>query len=181
MKKIFFFAVLSCVSFLSQAANTTTVYVCTLRPFSTIFADVGLTEDIARYKVSQRCNNAQSGSMDSIFCQPKKANCTVSSLLVGNNNGGFNNSYGNNNSGVQLFSRDNLKGKSVSLSSSVRDLAFLGFDNQMSSFLVPSGWVVRFYTGKDFTGKFYTREGGFANAGVQFDKRISSVQILRTS
>lgn len=54
------------------------VYVCTLAPFTDIFADVARTEDYARYKVQKRCEKDKGEG--SLFCKAQEAKCTISSI-----------------------------------------------------------------------------------------------------
>ncbi|WP_298775245.1 hypothetical protein [uncultured Shewanella sp.] len=64
-----------------EPKNEFRVYVCTLSPFQDIFADVGITENIARYKVQQDCEKSQ--GENSIFCQSRKAQCNESLITIG--------------------------------------------------------------------------------------------------
>ncbi len=50
------------------------VYICTLTPFTNSFVEVGISEDLARYKVSKSCGDR------SIFCEPAKASCRETSI-----------------------------------------------------------------------------------------------------
>ena len=161
-----FSAVANANSYFNQS-NEIPVYVCTIRPFSETFADVGLSEDIARYKVSKRCQLTQGDN--SIFCRANKASCIVSSLGRG---------YPSHNTeGVAIYADLNQTGQTVRINSDIADLSQYNFNNQMSSFSIPMGWTVRFYDGKHFSGDYYTRTGGYANA-TGFDNSISSIKVL---
>lgn len=169
------------------AGNNQPIFICALRPFQDIFMDIGMTEDIARYKVEKRCEMAQKGS--SIFCKGKKATCSVSSLFSGpgifNENGGFNGNGGFGSNGgfgmksLIIYSDRNQEGLSMNINYDIPDLSRYNFDDAISSFKVPFGWSVRFYENKNYSGGFYTRESGNANA-TGFDNKVSSIKILKT-
>ncbi|OBU32065.1 beta/gamma crystallin-related protein [Photobacterium kishitanii] len=186
MKKIIFLTTLLGFSTASQAGlhvefknvnnlnnnnggNNSRVYVCTLQPFRDVFADVGITEDIARYKVKQRCEKSQ--GENSIFCKAKEAQCVASSLAFGIDT--------NRNNGISIYSSNNQMGTSVNITHDEPNLSIYNFDNRMSSYDIPSGWTVRFYEGTNYTGGFYTRKGGDGNA-TGFDNKVSSIKILST-
>lgn len=87
MKKTMMLTALLSFSFVSYAgfnvgvANQQRVYICTLQPFQDVFADVGITEDISRYKVQRRCEKSR--EKGSIFCKSREAKCVESSILLG--------------------------------------------------------------------------------------------------
>ncbi|MDD9158020.1 hypothetical protein PVK64_17800 [Aliivibrio sp. S4TY2] len=169
MKKIYMLITLLSFSSISNAAfnsnNGQEVYVCTLQPFNDIFADVGITEDIARYKVGKRCEIKQGGN--SIFCKPKDASCSVSYLT------GMSESY----KSLTIYSDKFQRGIALNITGNESDLTRHNFNDSMSSFLIPVGWTVRFYENKNYEGGYYTRKNGKGNA-QGFDKKISSIQIL---
>lgn len=61
------------------------------------------------------------------------------------------------------------------------DTPYLGeFSDQMSSFIIPNSWTVRFYEHADYQGDYYTRSGRdkhYENTDG-FNDKISSVKIL---
>lgn len=143
------------------------VYVCTLQPFHDVFADVGLTEDLARYKVQRRCEKSQ--GENSIFCKPKAAQCIESSIALGMET--------NRNNGISLYSQNNQRGASVNITQDEPNLNEYHFNDRMSSYYIPAGWIVRFYEDINYMGSFYTRNGGDGNA-TGFDNKVSSIKIL---
>lgn len=88
------FSLVSYAGFNVDVANQHRVYICTLQPFQDVFADVGITEDISRYKVQRRCEKSRGNG--SIFCKPLEAKCIESSILLGINT--------DRNSGVNIYS-----------------------------------------------------------------------------
>ena len=143
------------------------VYVCTLQPFQDVFADVGISEDMARYKVKRRCEQSQ--GEDSIFCRAREAKCLTSTLLLDDEP--------NEPNHVVIYSRPHQRGKAVVITHDEPDLADFHFDDAMSSYFIPAHWTVRFYEGKQYTGAFYTRNGGKGNA-AEFDNTVSSIRVL---
>ncbi|MGF1689356.1 beta/gamma crystallin-related protein [Photobacterium japonica] len=143
------------------------VYVCTLQPFQEVFADVGISEDMARYKVKRRCEQSQ--GEDSIFCRAREAKCITSTLLFDDEP--------NEPNHVVIYSRPHQRGKTVVITHDEPDLADFHFNDAMSSYFIPAHWTVRFYEGKNYTGSFYTRSGGKANA-AEFDNTVSSIRVL---
>lgn len=152
-----------------SSTNNSRVYVCTLQPFRDVFADVGVTQDMARYKVQHRCEKSQGEG--SLFCKATAAKCVESSLVLGIDT--------DRRHGVSIYSQNNQKGESVMITHNVSNLSDYNFDNRMSSFAIPSGWTVRFYEGVNYSGGFYTRNSGDANA-TGFDNQVSSIKILST-
>ncbi|USD64050.1 hypothetical protein [Vibrio sp. SCSIO 43136] len=57
------------------------VYVCSLTPFNETHIEVGVTEEIARYKTAKLCQESQGEY--SIFCKPQDAECKKSSISLG--------------------------------------------------------------------------------------------------
>lgn len=145
------------------------VYVCTLKPFMDVYADVGVTESFARYKVKQRCEQAQ--GEDSLFCKEKEAVCISTSLF------GEEELEPTTPKQLMIYSQLNLRGKAVAITHDEPDLSDFQFNDALSSYSVPSGWIVRFYEGKHYTGAFYTRKGGKGNA-TDFDNTVSSIRVL---
>ena len=150
-------------------SNSSRVYVCTLQPFRDVFADVGVTEDMARYKVQHRCEKSQGDG--SIFCKTKEAKCVESSLISGGDMGRHN--------GVSIYSQNYQMGASVKITHDIPNLGDYNFDNRMSSYDIPAGWTVRFYEGLNYMSDYYTRKGGEDNA-TGFDNKVSSIKILST-
>ncbi|WP_279151916.1 beta/gamma crystallin-related protein [Photobacterium iliopiscarium] len=155
----------------NNGSNSGRVYVCTLKPFSDVFADVGVTEDMARYKVQRRCEKSKGEG--SIFCKAKEAKCVESSLVSGMDTGRY------KSKGVSIYSQNNQRGESVKITRDVPNLNDYDFDNKMSSYDIPMGWSVRFYEGINYSGVYYTRNSGDANA-TEFDNQVSSIKILST-
>ncbi|WP_063646500.1 beta/gamma crystallin-related protein [Aliivibrio fischeri] len=175
MKKIIILTALLSVSSASYAGfnfntgNESRIYICTLQPFKDIFAEAGITEDIARYEVQRRCEKSQGG--DSIFCKSREAKCSQSTIVLGIESNG--------NQSIEIYSQNNQRGSSVKINHNEPDLNDYNFNDRMSSYDIPSGWTVRFYEGKNYTGGFYTRKGGEGNA-TGFDNKVSSIKILST-
>ncbi|MUJ29731.1 hypothetical protein GNP73_17320 [Aliivibrio fischeri] len=173
MKKIIILTILLGLSSASHAGfnfdsdNESRIYICTLQPFQDIFAEAGITEDIARYKVQRRCEKSQ--GEDSIFCKSREAKCNQSTIVLGLES--------NTNKSLEIYSQSNQMGSSISIEHNEPDLSDYNFDDRMSSYDIPSGWMVRFYEGKNYTGDFYTRKSGEGNA-KGFDNKISSIKIL---
>ncbi|WP_394165551.1 beta/gamma crystallin-related protein [Photobacterium piscicola] len=153
----------------NNGSNSGRVYVCTLQPFRDVFADVGITEDMARYKVQRRCEQSQGEG--SIFCKAKEAKCVESSLISEMDT--------DRRNGISIYSKHNQRGESVMITHDVPNLRVYNFDNRMSSYDIPIGWKVRFYEGVNYSGGFYTRNSGDANA-IGFDNQVSSIKILST-
>lgn len=151
----------------SNGSNSSRVYVCTLQPFHDVFADVGITEDITRYKVQRRCDKSQGEG--SIFCKPKEAKCVESSLVSGIET--------RRNNEISIYSQNHKMGTSIMINHDEPNLGKYNFDNRMSSYDIPVGWTVRFYEGANYTGDYYTRKGGEGNA-TGFDQKVSSIKIL---
>lgn len=153
----------------TNGSHNSRVYVCTLQPFTDVFADVGMSEDIARYKVHQRCEQSQ--GENSIFCKAKEAKCIKSSLAFDSDSG--------RHDAIALYSHKNHRGQSITISHDVPNLNVYNFDDRMSSYYIPTGWTVRFYEGTNYSGGYYTRKGGDENA-TGFNNKISSIKILST-
>ena len=156
----------------SETAFRGKVYVCTLKPFMDVYADVGITEDFARYKVKQRCEQGQ--GEDSLFCKEKEAVCVTSSLF------GEEELEPSVPKRLVIYSRHNQRGKAIAINHDEPDLSDLGFNDALSSYSVPPGWIVRFYEGKHYTGAFYTRKSGKGNA-TDFDDTVSSIRVLTSN
>ena len=152
-------------------SNSSRVYVCTLQPFRDVFADVGVTEDMARYKVQRRCEKSQGEG--SIFCKAKEAKCVESSIFSEGDTGRY------KGKGVSIYSQNYQMGESVKITHDIPNLGDYNFDNKMSSYDIPMGWSVRFYKGVNYSGVYYTRNSGDGNA-TGFDNQISSIKILST-
>lgn len=171
-KTIFLIALLACSSsslagYNFHSGNEHSVYICLLEPFQETFMDAGLTEKYARYKTQLRCEESQGEG--SIFCKARNAKCTESSLMLSER--------GHSAERFVIFSDKFQRGKSISIHHNEPDLSDHNFDDRMSSYRIPSGWTVRFYEGKNYTGNFYTRHSSEANA-IGFNNQISSIKIL---
>ncbi|MEZ6964615.1 beta/gamma crystallin-related protein [Aeromonas sp. S9(2024)] len=140
------------------------IHVCTLTPFNSVYADAGRSEWLARQKVSRRCQQKQGNG--SLFCEAAKASCITTTL-----------DESDGASTLLVFDGARQRGESLSIDRDIPDLARYGFANRISSFTVPTGWVVRFYEETDFRGGYYTRKGGEQEA-TDFNNRIRSVRIL---
>lgn len=151
----------------SRPANRERIYVCTLTPFSDVYADAGRSERSARHKVSQRCEQGQGNG--SIFCKTKDAVCTATSLDEDD---------GHAQNVLMIFDGSHQRGASLAISRDMPDLARYGFADRLSSFSIPDGWTVRFYEGISYTGGYYTRQGGDQEA-IDFDNKIRSIRILK--
>ncbi|QPR29805.1 hypothetical protein I6G97_12780 [Edwardsiella hoshinae] len=142
------------------------IYICTLTPFNNVYADAGWSEQIARYKVGQRCERGQGEG--SLFCRTKEAVCTTTRLEGPASEGA-----------AQLVVYEDTwqRGASLRIDRDIPDLADYGFADRISSFSIPRGWTVRFYEGRDYSGGYYTRHGGEQDA-TGFNDRIRSIRIL---
>ena len=81
---------------------------------------------------------------------------------------------------VTLFSQGMNRGKSFGSNEGVADLSKVGFDNKATAIQVNNGQKWRFYTGKNFTGKFVEigPEEGRGNLG-KFAGKISSFKSVK--
>jgi hypothetical protein len=79
---------------------------------------------------------------------------------------------------VVIYTDTNTNGLSEFIT---EDTPYLGtFSDQMSSFIIPNSWTVRFYEHADYQGGYYTRSGRdkhYENTDG-FNDKISSVKIL---
>ncbi len=96
--------------------------------------------------------------------------------LLGKVYGEMENHYGDDVEGVRLYVDKNYTGDELTLTDSIPDLCHMS--NAISSYEMPSGWEVQFFTGKNFTGHKYTRSGRSTNLGG-FDKKIQSIRVTR--
>ena len=55
------------------------VYICHLSPFTNLYIDVGISEDLARLNVKRQCEQGQ--GRGSIFCREQDAKCSAASIL----------------------------------------------------------------------------------------------------
>ncbi|MGR6831016.1 anthrax toxin-like adenylyl cyclase domain-containing protein [Aliivibrio wodanis] len=79
-----------------------------------------------------------------------------------------------NNNNVQLFEHGDFAGQRITIS---EDSMFLNdFNDILSSFIIPSGWEVRFYENANYQGRYWTRTG---SGNVPVHDTISSIKILK--
>ncbi len=78
-------------------------------------------------------------------------------------------------SNFEIFADRDYAGKHIGISSNVADLGVM--DNMLSSWLLPTGWEVRFYEDRNFKGDYYSRVSS-GNANI-FEDRTSSIRILK--
>ncbi|ACR68958.1 hypothetical protein DBV23_18075 [Edwardsiella ictaluri] len=142
------------------------IYICMLTPFSSLYADAARSEQIARYKVGQRCERGQGEG--SLFCRPKDASCSTTTLDEG---------YSQGADRLMVYEDSSQRGASLSIDRDIPDLSRYRFADRISSFSVPQGWTVRFYEGTDYSGGYYTRSGGEQEA-TGFNDHIRSIRIL---
>ena len=142
------------------------IYVCTLTPFNNVYADAGRSEQIARYKVGQRCERGQGEG--SLFCRTKEAVCTTTTL---------DGSAGEGSAQLVVYEDARQRGASLIIDRDIPDLSNYGFADRISSFSVPRVWTVRFYEGRNYSGGYYTRHGG-AQEATGFNDRVQSIRIL---
>lgn len=76
---------------------------------------------------------------------------------------------------VFMYEHSNMKGKKIVISQSQSNLVY--FNDMTSSYHIPEGWVVRFYTKPNFKGDFYTRRIS-SNFDEHINDKIRSVKIL---
>ncbi|WCF13272.1 beta/gamma crystallin-related protein [Edwardsiella piscicida] len=112
-----------------------------LTPFSSVYADAARSEQIARYKVGQRCERGQGEG--SLFCRPKDATCSTTTLDEG---------YSQGADRLMVYEDSRQRGASLSIDRDIPDLSRYRFADRISSFSVPQGWTVRFYEGTDYSG-----------------------------
>ncbi len=86
------------------------------------------------------------------------------------------NTVNNDHPGVRLFSGKGYQGDKVKIIENIPDLCHM--NNVISSYTIPAGWQVQFFTGKNFTGNKYTRSGSSTNLGG-FDDKIQSIKIIK--
>ncbi len=79
--------------------------------------------------------------------------------------------------GVRLYSDKGYVGYKVKVTQDIADLCDMS--DSISSYTIPAGWEVQFFTGKNFTGKKYTRTGSSSNLGG-FDNLINSIKITKS-
>lgn len=78
---------------------------------------------------------------------------------------------------VTLHSNQNFQGKSLGTNNAIADLSKYGFNNITSSIQVQSGtW--RFYTGKNFQGKFIELEAETGLGRISLNNQISSLKAV---
>ncbi|WP_236799976.1 hypothetical protein [Aliivibrio fischeri] len=137
MKKIIILTTLLGLSSASYAGfnfdsdNESRIYICTLQPFQDIFAEAGITEDIARYKVQRRCEKSQ--GEDSIFCKSREAKCNQSTIMLGLES--------NTNKSMEIYSHSNQMGSSISIEHNEPDLSDYNFDDRIECLLMISHQV----------------------------------------
>ncbi len=81
--------------------------------------------------------------------------------------------------GVSLFAGYMQTGPSITLYANQPRLNDNGFDNRAMSVRIPEGWRVRFYEHENFTGRYWTRDGG--EYALPVPDSVSSVKILQRS
>lgn len=79
-------------------------------------------------------------------------------------------------SGVQLFEDSNYKGHAVTIAKDIPDLSRVNFNDRLSSFIIPDGWKVEFYTDANYRGKKYTRTGA---GSAPVNDAISSIKVIK--
>ncbi|WP_375322293.1 peptidase inhibitor family I36 protein [Aliivibrio logei] len=74
-----------------------------------------------------------------------------------------------------IFDYNNYGGDYMEITS---DMAFLdSMNDRLQSFIIPEGWVVRFYEDANFAGRYYTRNSS-GNAQEALSNNISSIKIM---
>ena len=124
MKTTLFLTFLLGFASFSQASshnhhNKSKIYVCTIKPFTQVFADAGITENTARAKVAERCNQSEGGH--SMFCKPERASC-ITTMLGSERKGN-----------LVIYAHKNQRGASLTMNSDQPDLTKRGFNDKMSS------------------------------------------------
>ena len=143
-----------------------TIFICRLSPFSDMHIEAGVTEALARKSVSHRCQLVQGD--DSIFCRETDAKCSASKLITREKE---------LRKTVIIYAENWQRGNYLEISEDIPDLYHSDFDGTLSSVIIPSGWQVRFYEGKNFTGEYHTETGGKKNV-LNYGKKINSVKII---
>ncbi len=77
--------------------------------------------------------------------------------------------------GVRLYTDKGYQGNKVKIAENIADLCHM--NDRVSSYTIPDGWEVQFFTGENYTGKKYTRSESSTNLGG-FDDRIRSIKII---
>ncbi|SGY81372.1 1-phosphatidylinositol phosphodiesterase [Moritella viscosa] len=81
-----------------------------------------------------------------------------------------------NKHSLVVYEDVNQNGDSLVINS---DIPFLGnMNDQMSSWVIPYNWEVRFYEHENYQGRYYTRKTGKGNTD-EFNDIISSIKILK--
>ncbi|MGL5291496.1 MAG: phosphatidylinositol-specific phospholipase C domain-containing protein [Vibrionaceae bacterium] len=79
---------------------------------------------------------------------------------------------------LEIFEHSNLQGQSLRVNDDISDLG--NMNDKLSSWSIPDGWEVRFYTDVDFKGDYYTRSYRDGNHGEasEFNDKVRSIKIL---
>ncbi|MFM5498746.1 phosphatidylinositol-specific phospholipase C domain-containing protein [Aeromonas veronii] len=80
------------------------------------------------------------------------------------------------NSKFIIFEHYNYQGKKLGIKGDVNFLDEM--NDEMSSWKIPKGWIVRFYEHANFQGDYYTRSS--SGEAYEFNDKISSIKILYT-
>ncbi|MGG4607155.1 beta/gamma crystallin-related protein [Providencia sp. Me31A] len=175
MKKLILLLVLFCGFAVAKPSyhsnysrnDTIPVYICALSPFSEFYAEVGISEQVARQKAARRCELER--GQRSIFCKAKDAKCSSSKLS-------FNDQQYIEDS-IVVFTKSWQKGDYLEVSDDIPYLSRYHFSDKISSFIIPDGWIVRFYEGDNYTDKYHTETGGSHNT-LGYKEKTRSIKII---
>ena len=76
---------------------------------------------------------------------------------------------------LEIFEHSHFEGRKLEITRDTPDLG--DFNGKLSSFAMPDGWVVRFYEGTNYTGRYYTRIYN-EYLTTDFNDRTRSIRIL---
>lgn len=81
-------------------------------------------------------------------------------------------------SALNIYEDRNAAGRAMRIENNVPDLGVLS--DKISSYSIPDTWTVRFFTGKNYTGDYYTRiaTNQYVNYAGDFKNKIKSIQII---
>lgn len=147
--------------------DSVVVHVCALSPFSNFYAEAAMSEQTARHNTSRRCELGQ--GQGSIFCKAQDAKCSTSKLSFGDQ-------YIEES--LIVYAKSWQKGDYIEVFDDIPYLSRHHFSDKIASYTIPDGWIVRFYEGDNYTGKYHTEMGGSHNT-LGYSQKTRSIKIMK--
>ena len=77
-----------------------------------------------------------------------------------------------------VYEHRNSEGRVLGITQDIPDLSKYDFDNIISSYSIPENVRLQFFSGKNYTGGYYTRDAGVSDANG-FENKVQSVRVLK--